>query len=154
MRDEDLRPEAGIVLSALLRGAAGLSLLFVPMLLLHGVGALFASGLAGKGLFLAGLFCAAYGIWLGKRLELDARLFAGLARGCPSEAVLDDTLAGFLGRSQRARAMSDRLAGTRGLCLRLLAAAVLTLVCFACGVGADYAAASTIAPAGKPVSVS
>lgn len=130
---DDLPPEAGHIVGVMLRGAAGLGLLFVPLIVLQGSGALLSSGLAAKSCFLAGLLLAAYGLWLCLRLRLDARLFADLAAGRTSEAVLDATLARVLGRPPRARDIADRLAGTRRFCLRLLVAAVLSLGCFTAG---------------------
>ncbi len=131
---DDLPPEAGRIVGAMLRGAAGLGLLFVPLIVLQGSGALLSSGFAAKSCFLAGLLLAAYGLWLCLRLRLDARLFADLAAGRTSGAALDATLARVLGRPPRMRDMADRLAGTRRLCLRLLVAAALSLGCFAVGV--------------------
>lgn len=124
---DDLPPEAGLIVGALLRGAAGLGLLCVPLIVLQGSGALLSAGSAAKCCFLAGLLSAVYGLWLCLRLRLDARLFADLAAGRTSEAVLDATLARFLGGPLRTRNMAGRLAGTRRLCLRLLIAAVLSL---------------------------
>ncbi len=130
---DDLPPEAGFIVSAMLRGVAGLRLLFVPLVGLQGSGALLFGGRAVKSCFLIGLVLSAYSLWLCLRLRLDARLFAELAVGRTSEVSLDKALARLFGKPFRERDMADRLAGTRRLCSRLFAAAVLSLGCFALG---------------------
>lgn len=115
-------------LSAWLKALAPLSgwsllLAAVAIVVLAGVGA--AQGAPAQAAWAASGLAALPAVYLAVRVRFDAALFDALADGrLPALSMLDDALAGLgLRRAPSGpRPLDERIAGTRGLVRRLLAA--------------------------------